>query len=171
MRKWQSSLTTAGIAAVRAIESEKPAGERVCYDPYARRFAGAGLYHVVQFFTSLGYANWRGPGLWEFLVARERYIDDYLETRLSEGLEQLVILGAGYDARAYRFEALKAGKVFEVDHPALRPSSSRSWRRFSAHVRRTSRTCRSTSTSRGWRSGSSEAATTTAAGPCSSGRV
>jgi methyltransferase (TIGR00027 family) len=31
----------------------------------------------------------------------------------------LVILGAGYDARAYRFQALKTGvKVFEVDHPA-----------------------------------------------------
>jgi methyltransferase (TIGR00027 family) len=118
MRKWQSSLTAAGIAAVRAIESEKPAGERVCYDRYARRFAGAGLYRVVKLFTSLGYANWRGPGLWEFLVARERYIDDYLEICLGEGLEQLVILGAGYDARAYRFEALKAGKVFEVDHPA-----------------------------------------------------
>jgi methyltransferase (TIGR00027 family) len=119
MRKWQSSLTAAGIAAVRAIESEKPAGERVYYDPYARRFAGASLYHVVKFFTSLGYANWRGPGLWEFLVARERYVDDYLGIWLSEGLEQLVILGAGYDARAYRFPALKAGvKVFEVDHPA-----------------------------------------------------
>jgi methyltransferase (TIGR00027 family) len=119
MRKRQSSLTAAGIATVRAIESEKPAGERICYDPYARRFAGAGLYHVVKFFTSLGYANWRGPGLWEFLVARERYVDDYLEACLRERLEQLVILGAGYDARAYRFEALKAGpKVFEVDHPA-----------------------------------------------------
>ena len=51
--------------------------------------------------------------------ARERYIDDYLEACLSEGLEQLVILGAGYDARAYRFDALRTGvKVFEVDHPA-----------------------------------------------------
>jgi methyltransferase (TIGR00027 family) len=119
MRRGQSSLTAAGIAAVRAIESEKPVGERIYYDPYARRFAGAGLYHVIRFFTSMGYANWRGPGLWEFLVARERYIDDYLETCLREGLEQLVILGAGYDARAYRFEGLKAGvKVFEVDHPA-----------------------------------------------------
>jgi methyltransferase (TIGR00027 family) len=115
----QSSLTAAGIAIVRAIESEKPAGERVCYDPYARRFVGTGLFYFVKFFAALGYADWKGPGVWEFLAARERYIDDYLEACLSEGLEQLVILGAGYDARAYRFDALRTGvKVFEVDHPA-----------------------------------------------------
>jgi len=119
MKKSQSSLTAAGIAIVRAIESEKPAGERICYDPYARRFVGAGLFYFVKLFVALGYANWRGPGVWEFLAVRDRYIDDYLETCLSQGLEQLVILGAGYDARAYRFEALKSGvKVFEVDHPA-----------------------------------------------------
>jgi methyltransferase (TIGR00027 family) len=54
-----------------------------------------------------------------FLVARERHIDEVLKRRLEEGLEQLVILGAGYDARAYRFAQLLEGvKVFEVDHPA-----------------------------------------------------
>jgi len=119
MKRNRSSLTAAGIAIVRAVESEKPAAERICFDPYARRFAGVGLYYVMKIFTALGYADWRGPGVWEFLAARERYIDDHLEACLSEGLEQLVILGAGYDARAYRFEALKTGvKVFEVDHPA-----------------------------------------------------
>ena len=52
------------------------------------------------------------------IVARERYIDDYLQSCIDDGLEQLVILGAGYDSRAYRFEKLKRVKVFEVDHPA-----------------------------------------------------
>ena len=119
MKRNQSSLTAAGIAIVRAIESEKPAGERICCDPYARRFVNAGLFYFVKFFARLGYADWKGPGVWEYLAVRERYVDDYLETGLREGLEQLVILGAGYDARAYRFDALKTGvKVFEVDHPA-----------------------------------------------------
>ena len=119
MKQNRSSLTAAGIAIVRALESEKPAGERVCYDPYARRFVNAGLFYFVKLFAVLGYADWKGPGVWEFLAVRERYIDDYLEACLSDGTEQLVILGAGYDARAYRFEAFKTGvKVFEVDHPA-----------------------------------------------------
>jgi methyltransferase (TIGR00027 family) len=55
----------------------------------------------------------------EFLVARARYMDDFLQIYLDDGLEQLVILGAGFDSRAYRFEKLKGQvKVFEVDHPA-----------------------------------------------------
>ena len=37
---------------------------------------------------------------------------------LGQGLEQLVILGAGFDTRAYRFaEQLVPVRVFEVDHP------------------------------------------------------
>ena len=54
-----------------------------------------------------------------FLLHAQNYIDDRLQQHLGDGLEQLVILGAGYDSRAYRFEELKKGiKVFEVDHPA-----------------------------------------------------
>jgi methyltransferase (TIGR00027 family) len=50
-------------------------------------------------------------------MARDRYIDDILQEFLNEGLQQLVILGAGYDSRAYHFE-LAGVKTFEVDHPA-----------------------------------------------------
>ena len=40
MDKHQSSLTAEGIAFIRAWESLKPAGERVCDDPLARHFVG-----------------------------------------------------------------------------------------------------------------------------------
>ena len=119
MRKNQSSLTAAGIAIARGVESEKPEGERICYDPYARRFVPGWLYSTMAFFIRSGYAARRGPGVGEFLVARERYIDDVLQGFLDNGLQQLVILGAGYDSRAYRFDRLiEQVKVFEVDHPA-----------------------------------------------------
>ena len=37
---------------------------------------------------------------------------------IAAGFKQLVIIGAGYDTRAYRFEDVKENlKVFEVDHP------------------------------------------------------
>ena len=49
--------------------------------------------------------------------ARARYFDDFVKKSVNEGLEQLVILGAGYDTRAYRIEGLEDVKVFEVDHP------------------------------------------------------
>lgn len=119
MRKNQTSLTAMGIAVLRAVESEKAEGERICYDPYARRFLPAWFYATMRFFILTGYAEWRGRGVNGFLAARERYIDDYLADCLERGFDQLVILGAGYDSRAYRFENLRAPmRVFEVDHPA-----------------------------------------------------
>jgi methyltransferase (TIGR00027 family) len=46
-------------------------------------------------------------------------MDDVLIEALDQGIQQLVILGSGFDSRAYRFERLEEGvKVFEVDHPA-----------------------------------------------------
>ena len=117
MRKNRSSLTAAGIALMRAIESEKPADERICYDPYARQFIPTWMYHIFGFFIKSGYAERRGPGVNGFLAVRDRYIDDVLIRFLEEGLEQLVILGAGYDSRSYRFNLPGKMKTFEVDHP------------------------------------------------------
>lgn len=58
------------------------------------------------------------PGAIEFITARERYIDDFLKACLSKGLDQVVVLGAGFDTRAYRIEGIEKTRVFEVDHPA-----------------------------------------------------
>ena len=123
MRKNQSSLTAVGIAIVRGIESEKPADRRMCYDPFARRFVNPLLYNFVRFFDRIGYSEIKGPGVMGFLTVRERHIDEYLKACLAEGVEQVVILGAGFDARAYRFDEFKNGvRVFEVDHPASQRS-------------------------------------------------
>jgi methyltransferase (TIGR00027 family) len=112
-------MTAIGIAIVRGIESEKPEGQRICYDPYARQFVSPFLYKFVRFFDKIGYSEVKGPGVMGFLTVRERHIDEYLKIQLANGLEQLIILGAGLDARAYRFDELKNGvKIFEVDHPA-----------------------------------------------------
>ena len=119
VKEKRSSITAAGIAVVRAIESEKPEGVRICYDPYAARLLNPLFYHFMRIFIDIGYAERTGPGVQGFLVGRCRYIDDFLQASLERGLEQLVILGAGYDSRPYRFEQLRCGvKVFEVDHPA-----------------------------------------------------
>jgi len=126
VRRNQSSLSASGIAIVRALESEKPATERVCYDPYARQFVSGALFHFIRFFDKLGYSERKGPGVMGFLVTRERHIDDALQACLDDELEQLVILGAGFDSRAYRFEQLRRGvRVFEVDHPATQEAKLR----------------------------------------------
>ena len=67
MRKNRSGLTAAGIAIARAVESEKPADERICYDPYARQFVPDWMYRFLAFFIKSGYAELRGPGVnWIF---------------------------------------------------------------------------------------------------------
>jgi len=54
------------------------------------------------------------------MTIRTRFIDAALERAIADGVNQVVILGAGYDSHAYRFQELLAqGRVFEVDRPAM----------------------------------------------------
>ena len=96
---------------------------RVCYDPIAKYFLGPRFTFILNHRLLLRILWWISnrvrPGLGSFVIARSRYMDDYLQVCINNGIEQLIILGAGYDSRAYRFDELKKGiKVFEVDHPA-----------------------------------------------------
>ncbi len=59
--------------------------------------------------------DWRWPGARASGVARTRLIDDLLAQALASQIEQVVILGAGYDCRAYRLPLLVQARVFEVD--------------------------------------------------------
>lgn len=115
--------TMAGkVAIIRACESMKPDDERICYDPYAIHFldpgtrealfqnAGTFRYILVQIENQL-------PGISGALVARVRCFDEFVQQSANAGCGQIVILGAGYDTRAYRLEGLKTLRVFEVDHP------------------------------------------------------
>lgn len=99
--------------------SRKSRGERICYDPCAKYFVRPWVKGVIGLAILSGIAEWQGPGAMAFQVARARYIDDYLSSSIADGLRQSVILGAGFDSRAYRFPGLKGQvKTFEVDHPA-----------------------------------------------------
>ena len=47
---------------------------------------------------------------------RTRYVDQWLEDAVKAGAKQVVILGAGFDSRAYRLrQMLKDTRVFEVE--------------------------------------------------------
>jgi methyltransferase (TIGR00027 family) len=124
VKKTQTSWTAQGTAAMRAIESEKPANTRICYDPFARQFVETWFYHLIKLLA--GYGERRTHGALTFIVCRCRYFDDYLQQCLQAGTTQVVILGAGLDSRAYRGGLLSGGvKTFEVDHPATQASKLR----------------------------------------------
>jgi methyltransferase (TIGR00027 family) len=60
------------------------------------------------------------PGALGYFNARTRYFDDVLLEEARAGLEQVVILGAGFDSRSIRFsDALRTARVFEVDMPQV----------------------------------------------------
>jgi len=52
------------------------------------------------------------------IALRTTAIDAAVRDAIAGGATQLVILGAGYDGRAWRLNELAGVKVFEVDHPA-----------------------------------------------------
>ncbi len=116
------SRTAEGIAGARARESARPEGERLFYDPFAYHFLSSRVRLISRIPLLRALSRWRNrrclPGMFGGLVARTRYFDDYLLTCLNNGTGQVVILGAGYDARAYRFQECRAVTVFEVDRPA-----------------------------------------------------
>lgn len=117
--KKESSKTAEEVALVRIGESQKPEDERICYDPMAIYFISQETLQLLQKNPNMQKEKeviYRGVA--NSVVARVRYFDDFLEKCMGEGLEQMVILGAGYDTRAYRIEGIKENvKVFEVDHP------------------------------------------------------
>ena len=54
----------------------------------------------------------------DLIALRTTAIDTAVRAAIAAGATQLVILGAGYDGRAWRLNELAGVKVFEVDHPA-----------------------------------------------------
>jgi methyltransferase (TIGR00027 family) len=53
------------------------------------------------------------------MQVRTRFIEDRLAEEVGKGIRQVVILGAGFDTKAYRLtELLKHARIFEVDQPA-----------------------------------------------------
>jgi len=57
-------------------------------------------------------------GIYEYVIARTKYIDAVFMDALEQGFDQIVIFGAGFDSRAQRFNHLnKKTKIFELDAP------------------------------------------------------
>jgi methyltransferase (TIGR00027 family) len=97
---------------MRAIETERPEG-RLCEDPYARALAGAeGLATLAQSEAELGV----GPPV---IPVRTRFCDDRMRAALDDGIDQIVILAAGMDSRAFRMAMRPEVQVFEVDRPEI----------------------------------------------------
>ena len=77
---------------------------------------------VIEFFSGLSSretAESFVQQITDSVCMRSRLVEERLTKARKQGLEQLVILGAGLDSTAYRYtEQLNGLPVFEIDHPA-----------------------------------------------------
>ena len=107
----------------RALEHLKPPGEQVVNDPWAHLFVSPAMQRALAAWSgSLTGRMFRRLGVsgTSYVPLRHRFIDEHLAAALDDGAVQVVLLGAGYDTRAYRFADQLAGRpVFEVDLAAI----------------------------------------------------
>ncbi len=122
MRDGVFSFTALAVACARGIDD---------VDPVAASLMPFPLNHVVRAgrdaqaeHASLRFLLRRG-GFVAHLPLRTLAIDAVVERAVAEGARQLVILGAGLDARAWRMACLSETRVLEVDHPATQAYKAR----------------------------------------------
>jgi methyltransferase (TIGR00027 family) len=124
----RASFTAETMALQRAFESHRPAKSRLFTDPYAdaflrpwmRALATASAIPILRGVATRLFDAKTGPGPRPSAIICTRVIDDVLVdiVNRAEGCCQVIILGAGFDTRAYRLSALATARVFELDHPA-----------------------------------------------------
>jgi methyltransferase (TIGR00027 family) len=123
MRPGRASKTAEHNALFRALETRRPEAKRLIDDPLAGRFLSPG-YRALAALARVGpvrealirIIDRRFPGVRSSVVARTRLIDEAI-AELVPDTPQFVILGAGFDSRAWRLDCLRGVAVFEVDHP------------------------------------------------------
>lgn len=121
MKEGRASWTAIAVAVARGIGTpyQQP-------DPTAIQLLPGVLGEGLRHWQSLPPWIRRGAiglracsgGMLDHIALRTRAIDRALEREAARGIEQLVVLGAGFDGRAYRLRSLANIDVFEVDHPA-----------------------------------------------------
>src|SRR5512146_1879492 len=127
MRPDRPSFTAELIALARALADRRHRA-RGFSDPFAERLLSPEMARALAFRSLpllspvrlLGrFAN---SSLADMVAVRTMVIDEALRSSLAP---QLVLLGAGLDARAWRMDELASTVAFEVDHPAMQPHKQR----------------------------------------------
>jgi methyltransferase (TIGR00027 family) len=125
VKRGEASRTAEFNALFRALElSRRPRSKRLFEDPLAKGFLGPEGYawFLLSLVPLVGrFVPWhidrKWPGVRPSAIGRTCWIDDQLYNALKDGINQIVILGSGYDCRAYRLRDMGKTRVYEIDHP------------------------------------------------------
>lgn len=114
------SGTAKGNAAIRAIAAREFTDETLGGDYLAENFLTPLLKFIVKSPRARTWLKKKrlAGGAYEYIVARTAYFDQLFKQALQENYPQILLLGAGYDTRAYRFKDLiKDTHIIELDAP------------------------------------------------------
>ena len=114
------SVTAKMVCYMRAL-GYREMGAPVAQDHLAELFLSPSLRAQVQS-DEIRPNLFKDPDMqmanYSYLTARTRHLDRIFSEALAANIEQVVVLGAGYDSRSYRFTDVPDGtQVYEVDAP------------------------------------------------------
>jgi methyltransferase (TIGR00027 family) len=121
------SKTAIWVAAGRAIGAKQPNEQYRNPDYLAIKFVGPRERAILSDYPldalDMDYATAmrtiRDPDMVRSVNLRTHYFDAALQEALALNIRQIVILGAGFDSRGYRFaDRLGTARFFEVDEPS-----------------------------------------------------
>ena len=104
------SDTACWAAVYRARENDRP--NAVFRDPFARRLAGARGEEIAGLFPFSDRVTWS----W---VARTFLFDHFIAAQVEQGVDMVINLAAGLDARPYRMALPASIQWIEIDLPEI----------------------------------------------------
>ena len=118
----RASITAEYMALFRVLESLRPSHSRMFFDPDAAFFLTGGRKWLARLSclpAGRQMVEWlldrASPGARAAAIARTKWIDEQSTTALN-GATQFVLLGAGFDMRAFRLPPATHALTFELDH-------------------------------------------------------
>jgi methyltransferase (TIGR00027 family) len=145
----QPSRTSIVVAALRAFGAREPdasvrnpdfLAEQLVTDDELRLITEHPISRALRDDYRQARQNREVAGMSNLMLVRTRFVDERMQQALKDGAAQLIILGAGFDTRAYRFtELLRNKTVFEVDYRSTQQLKKRRLQRalgcVPSHVR------------------------------------
>ena len=120
MRSGRPSRTAQYVAVVRAVLTRRGDLD----DPHAAGMLTPSMRLVDGALRLPGLSTWTRSPFFAALAARIALFDHAVQSAIADGIDQIVIVGAGYDSRAWRL-AEPGVRYFEVDHPATQADKRR----------------------------------------------
>ena len=141
LQEGAASITAAAVCDFRAVGALHPDKSLRNRDTLAAKLCSPRIlpydYALARGTIDLDPEGYSG---YFFVNSRTRHIDEQLEKAAQDGARQVVVLGAGFDSRAYRFhKRYPKLRFFEVDFPATSSAKQAAVKRvlgkLPAHVR------------------------------------